>query len=368
MSASLSIQLPGLTPAVPLRAAPVARAPAGDFMAALGTMLLPGMVTKGEGERQLPAESGKDLPDEDGVDPVMAWLPEGTAPLPIPVTLGLSLKASAPPTVEVEGVAAPALSADPVPATLVAVEPTGETAIETAPIELDAPVVIADPDKAVERTAKVDMPARDRIELSTPRPAILQPKFVQLQSQSPIATTTAAQAFAVAIAAPTGDPVTTLTGDVIPITASAQAADQLRTTVQAMSATDQAPLDLSRDDWPNAMIDRIAAMRDAAEAADTRIRLAPENLGALEISIRRDGDRMHVHFTAEQPATRQLLADAASQLIELANARGVKLGGSSVDSGTGGQPGTPRQPEPVLSARPASATGGAETDPNERIA
>ena len=139
--------------------------------------------------------------------------------------------------------------------------------------------------------------------------------------------------------------------------------------VTAMSATDQAPLDLTRDDWTGQMIDRIAALRDSAEAADTRIKLAPENLGALEVSIRRDGDRIHVHFTAENAAARQLIAEAAPRLAELADARGVKLGQTSVESGDGGQQAPQRDAQRQPStARNLSVASNAEPIADDRIA
>ncbi len=150
----------------------------------------------------------------------------------------------------------------------------------------------------------------------------------------------------------------------------AQAAQATRMPVTAMSATDQAPLDLTREDWTGQMIERIATLRDSAEAADTRIKLAPENLGALDISIRRDGDRIHVHFNAENPAARQLLSEAAPRLAELAEARGVKLGQTSVDSGTGGQQDQPRQQQQATPARPVAASAQAvpEHTDHQRIA
>lgn len=116
------------------------------------------------------------------------------------------------------------------------------------------------------------------------------------------------------------------------------------------------------------MIERIAALRDGVEAADTRIRLAPENLGTVDVSIRRDGDRLQVHFTAENPATRQLLADAAPRLAELAEARGLKLGQSSVDSGSG-ERGQPQQhAHQSTPARPASARADTGTASDARVA
>ena len=110
------------------------------------------------------------------------------------------------------------------------------------------------------------------------------------------------------------------------------------------------------------MIDRIEVLRDDANARDTRIRLVPDALGSIDLSVRKDGDAVHVHFTAENQATRTLLAEAQPRLAELAEARGVKLGGATVDTGTGG--GANYQPrfEPARAQAPAAAT------PSRRIA
>ncbi|RXD05000.1 flagellar hook-length control protein FliK [Sphingomonas sp. UV9] len=94
-----------------------------------------------------------------------------------------------------------------------------------------------------------------------------------------------------------------------------------------------APLDMRQERWPHAMIERIEILRDAADATDTRIRLIPDALGAIDVSVRKDGDTVHVHFNAEQSATRTLLADAQPRLAELAEARGLKLGQGALQAG-----------------------------------
>jgi len=106
------------------------------------------------------------------------------------------------------------------------------------------------------------------------------------------------------------------------------------------------------------MIERIEILRDAADAGDTRIRLVPDALGAIDVSLKQDGDTVHVHFHAEQGATRALLQEAQPRLVELAEARGLKLGqGGLGDSAGNGQPraqATPqasnRTPSPQASA------------------
>ncbi len=133
-------------------------------------------------------------------------------------------------------------------------------------------------------------------------------------------------------------------------------------------ADPQAPLDMRHERWPTAMIERIEVLRDAANATDTRIRLIPDALGVIDVSVRKDGDTLHVHFNAEQAATRTLLQDAQPRLAELADARGLKLSQSAVETGAGtGQhqqrAATPQpQQHPSAPARRPRADGGADID------
>ena len=115
------------------------------------------------------------------------------------------------------------------------------------------------------------------------------------------------------------------------------------------------------------MIERIDILRDAANATDTRIRLIPDALGTIDVSVRKDGDTLHVHFAAEQAATRSLLQEAQPRLAELADARGIRLSQGSVDTGAGQQQqqqqraATPHQPSAPARARAGTATA-ADTD------
>ncbi len=133
-------------------------------------------------------------------------------------------------------------------------------------------------------------------------------------------------------------------------------------------ADPQAPLDMRHERWPTAMIERIEVLRDAANATDTRIRLIPDALGAIDVSVRKDGDTLHVHFNAEQAATRTLLQDAQPRLAELADARGLKLSHGAVETGAGtGQhqqrAATPQpQQQPSAPSRRPRADGGADID------
>lgn len=372
-----------LTPAIPSRA-PVAAPAVADFMAMLGGLALPPGATPPGGKGQAIAGAGKDLPvdgdvagDEDEGDPVIAWLPAGLVPVPVePVALPDAVSAAALAAVP-DGVSvAPAGEAFATLPEGAPVQMDAALLVETAPVALAeaAPLVAADaeggpfdlPPVAIEPEMKAEAPVRERL----PRPVPAPVSTPQPVAPNAPATQTAGQVFAAAISASFDSPAAARMADPVAVQAQAGAAEQLRTTVQAMAGTDQAPLDLSRDDWAGKMADRIAALRDAAEATDTRIRLAPENLGNVDVSIRRDGDRLHIHFAAENPAARQLIAEAAPRLAELAEARGVKLGQTSVDGGTRGQSQSQSsQPQPSQPARPASAAARAtQTDRDDRVA
>ncbi|MDT8760661.1 flagellar hook-length control protein FliK [Sphingomonas psychrotolerans] len=142
--------------------------------------------------------------------------------------------------------------------------------------------------------------------------------------------------------------------------------------VSAPAGAQQGALDTRRQEWVGKMVEHIEALRDAAPVRETRLSLAPEALGKVEIAIRHEGERVHVHFATETPAARQLIADAQPRLAELAEARGLKLGQTSFESGTMGQ-GSNRDsrdnPAPQQSLRPRPAnpeSAGAAAD--DRIA
>lgn len=383
-----STSLLPLTPTIAPRVASVAMPVVVDFMAMLGELVLPPGAKPQGGKGQALAGDGKNLPvegeiaadDEDASDPAIAWLPASLVPVPVePVVLSDTASVAVPAAMAEAGfAAAPAgatmtplpeavqvqIDAAPVVETTAAV-PVEAASPATAKIEGEA-MPVEPPVIAIEPETKAETPTRERL----PRPALAPVVTSQPVVPNTPATQTAGQVFAAAISASFDSPAASAARTTDPVATQAQAtAIELRTSVQAMAGADQAPLDLSRDDWAGKMIDRIAALRDAAEATDTRIRLAPENLGNVDVSIRREGDRVHVHFTAENPAARQLLAEAAPRLAELADARGVKLGQTSVDGGTGGQQGQPNQPQSSQPVRPASALASQpQSDRDHRVA
>ncbi|UIJ45433.1 flagellar hook-length control protein FliK [Sphingomonas cannabina] len=207
------------------------------------------------------------------------------------------------------------------------------------------------------------------------RPATAAPKPQPIGTASPAAQP-AAQAFAAAIfaaerAAPAkredaaADPAAILPGVSAP-------AGQAPVAVHASAQAHGAPLDTRRDDWMGQMIERIEMIRDEGGAREAHIRLAPDALGKVDVAIRHDGDTVHVQLTADTPAARTLLADAAPRLAEMAESRGLKLGGSGVDSGNPqAQPDArdPRQPAaPFRPRSPAAAARDLPETSDERVA
>ncbi|MBW6533325.1 flagellar hook-length control protein FliK, partial [Sphingomonas sp. RRHST34] len=136
------------------------------------------------------------------------------------------------------------------------------------------------------------------------------------------------------------------------ITAAAVAAPQPAT---------QQPLDMTHGRWPEAMIHRIEQLRDMANANDVRIRLVPDALGAIDVSLRRDGETVQVQLVAEQPQTRALLAEAQPRLQEMAEQRGIKLqhgGGATTGNGTSS---TPQQGQASSGGSQASQTPASQS-------
>ena len=110
------------------------------------------------------------------------------------------------------------------------------------------------------------------------------------------------------------------------------------------------------------MIDRIEHLRastalNPADAAEAKIRLVPDALGTIDVSIRHDGDAISVRFQADHAGTRALLQQSEARLVEIAESRGLRLSGSGVDAG-GADPGqqrAPQQRQPTLPTAPPRA-------------
>lgn len=301
------------------------------------------------------ADGERDPAPLDAVAPVPLPVALVIVPLPAPPTATataaasgepLSARAAAPlPAAIPDGQRAGAPSADKPPA------PPSGASDPAAPLAPDAqPPINRDT-----RTPKLDhafavlAPAQTRAPLPRVEAAPLPPalKLVNAATPAPVplaasaappapggAPIPAARAFARALASTR--PVADTADPSAPLIAAAASPAEIRAPIAAPPA-----LDTTRDDWPQRLIDRAEAARDAQNAADTRIRLVPEALGKIDIALRQEGTTLHVHFNADLPATRDLLADAQPRLAAAAEARGLRLGDTSVDGGTA-QQGSPR--------------------------
>jgi flagellar hook-length control protein FliK len=257
-----------------------------------------------KGGRQDDAATGNSLPDDDKkIDPALAWL-FGAMPVeaPSPVTVAVPTTAKAVPVVVLTETPAPT-AVLPESVQLPAPEPDHATASKPPVFSLPRiPAPIAPPLTTSPPTVAVAVPALFALRMTPDRGA--------RDEDTPSSLTPAA---ALLPSADTAAPI-------------APAGDTQRQT-----------LDLGRQDWPQKMIDHIEALRDNANANDTSIRLKPEALGQVDISLKTHADgAISVRFTADQPTTRTLIADAAPQLAAAAEARGIRVSGTSVDlSGQG---------------------------------
>jgi flagellar hook-length control protein FliK len=328
------------------------------------------------GGKELPVSGGEDTDESDEApDIAFAWF--GMAPVvPAPAPIGARPAIAADRIELPEGVPLPV----PAPDTAAAAVAPPLVEVEAAP----GPALPAGSEPSFELPAPIALPADTaRPAKAESTPALENPRAAPLRIELPPAREPAAGV------QPLAAPVQPL---VVPLAAAAIEAPatfrrQLRESSSALSVPTQieAPrpvavaatpdaqqpaLDMRRQEWMGAMVERIEALRDAAPLRETNIRLAPDALGSVDIAIRHEGDRVHVRITAETAAARTLLAEAQPRLAELAEARGLRLGQTSIDGGAAGH-GNPRHaptPQAAFPSAPASAAGDDTASTEDRIA
>jgi flagellar hook-length control protein FliK len=345
---------------------------------------------QGGDARQDDAATGNSLPqkDDDKNDPALAWL-LSVAPIALPAALAKPIATGAvatplPPTAATPQPALPALplvvasdasqtkpGAEPAPAPPQILpeaqsQPAAPQSNTAAPVTIDPALVVTADLSSQAPAAKQPIVVADR---SIASQGAAQPIPITMSQAAPVTLASLASAnapmpalFALAMAperkaagegSQPGDPTAAAT--------LLTPADAVQLVAKPGQAERQA-LDMGRQDWPQKMIDRIEALRDDANANDTSIRLKPDALGRIDVSLRTHADgAVTVRFAAEQPTTRALLADAAPQLNAAAEARGIRLTGTSVDLSGSGMTGGDR-PRPQVDVRQDSknrlATGG----------
>ncbi len=297
-----------------------------------------------------PAADGKPLPDS--AAPPLAWLAQ-LPPVAAPVAAPPAVADTPPPVV-----AAPALAV-----AVTRVAPKVQLESTVAPDTSDAPAEtpVRDTD---------DMPVADALPDEVKTDAFALPAAAE---PAPRGAAPAAEVFGAAIRAAVGKDDDAAprrqSADTGALPVGAVGLEPQRHAIAATGDVQQAPLDTRRGDFPNQMIDRIEQLRDDANANDTRIRLVPDALGQIDVTMRREGDAVHVHFAAEQAATRSLLEDARPQLADIAAARGIALGQTSVGADGGNQQRQPA-PAPIPTWHPPhiTAAAAAATPSDIRIA
>ena len=321
------------------------------------------------------SDANKTSDDTSAAAPIIAFFAAPAAPIVIdPAKLPATVPSGAAAAVAAAGAQAAPVTADPC---LAATPTAGASAAPPAPapasaLPFPAGFELLDagaPAKAVAAPADPTAPA-PRIEphADTPRFAIAATPVVT--DPATVAVQPARQAFATALAAlavraPARDDDSGEPQQPIAAFAAPTADTLLQAAVQQAAAGDQSALDPRQDRGLHGMIDHIEMLRDDANARDTRIRLTPDALGTVDVALRRDGDAVHVRFSSPNEAARVVLADAQPRLAALAETRGVRSAGSSIDSGTGGgghQPQPQTHTGPSRPARAARATAAADTD------
>lgn len=284
---------------------------------------------------------------------VVAPKPPEVASLPVPPTVSPSpttptgLEQRAPSGTPAEPVLADAAVGQPIDFAGVAGEgttdgdplPTHQRTPASPNIGITVEQAAAAGTSFVEPTeAEPDIQARTRPTLLS---TLAQPAIQPQQTVDPAAIMAAAVATGRPIrdewrpAAILAEPVSGVTGPTGIATGPSSAAPP--TAASAPAPAVAVPLDTARAEWIESMIDRIDDLRGQAGVRSTQIRLLPDALGQVDVSIRQEGDQVHVNFTVDTAAARTLIADATPRLAELADARGLKLGGAGVETGAGGE-------------------------------
>jgi flagellar hook-length control protein FliK len=202
-----------------------------------------------------------------------------------------------------------------------------------APPPVAAPAVAVAPG-AEQPVARIDIqappPAAVAVDVPRAAPAVAPRAKAQIVS---------APVIVAPIVADTNEPAPPAGASDAPVTAvAAPSASAAPITVREAAIVQRMPVvDTGRAEWIETLVDRIDDARGQGAARITQIRLMPDALGTVDIRIQQDADRVHVQFSTDTAQARALLTDAQPRLADLAEARGLKLGDTGVQHGTGGQ-------------------------------
>lgn len=88
--------------------------------------------------------------------------------------------------------------------------------------------------------------------------------------------------------------------------------------------------------WGNELASRVVTM-SREQWSQAQIRVTPDELGPIEITLRFDGDKVHAQFGAVTPEAREALSSNMHRLRELLSSEGLNLGQSFVGQQGGGE-------------------------------
>jgi flagellar hook-length control protein FliK len=141
-----------------------------------------------------------------------------------------------------------------------------------------------------------------------------------------------------------------LTGSAIATTASTSAfADSLRT---AEAPTDTLSTPLHSAQWKDELGAAVVRLADNGQS-EARLKLNPEHLGPIDISIDMNGSIANIQFTADSPEARHALEQALPHLSQMMSDSGLSLGHAAVG----------REPHPDTSGNGADASFASSRGP-----
>lgn len=141
---------------------------------------------------------------------------------------------------------------------------------------------------------------------------------------------------------------------------------ETRATGPASLATVAAPTatpDVHAEDFGDAFGARLSWMADQ-KISHAHIRVTPNDLGAIEVRLQLDGDRVHASFSSAHAEVRQALESSLPRLREMLGEHGMELAHADVGQGDTPQSGDPHDGRGnSLAAGPATGAGSDAAGP-----